>query len=250
MSLRLEGKVALVTGAGQGIGAAIAQHFAAQGCSVVLAGKTEEALLHVAKSIGKHAVAVRCDVRDASQAQTAVALAVERFGGLDILVNNAGVYKPAPFLSGPPAQDAWHQALSTILEGARNCCIPAASQMVSQGRGGKIINISSISAIIGSPEAVHYSAAKTALVGFTRSLALELASNKINVNVVCPGLVETPGSRNGVDKKTFREWEETIPLGRVGQPEDIAWACVYLASNESNFMTGQTMVLDGGTTIS
>ncbi|MFH1056624.1 MAG: SDR family NAD(P)-dependent oxidoreductase [Candidatus Micrarchaeota archaeon] len=248
MGGRLAGKVALVTGAGKGIGEGIAKVFAKEGAKVVVADLDFASAKKAAFSIGKNAVAFKCDVSKSSDAREAVALAVKKFGKLDILVNNAGVYPFHNFVE-PGEEDTWHKTLSVDIEGVKNCTLASVQQMKKRGRGGKVITISSIAAVQGYAGLTHYCTAKAGVLGFTRALALELAPLKINVNAVCPGLIDTPGVRKGVDPKMIQGLAKAIPWQRAGKPEDIAWACVYLASEESDFVTGQQIVVDGGNII-
>ena len=245
MAGRLSGKVAIVTGAGKGIGAGIAKIFAKEGAKVVIADWDFDSAKKTASSIGKSAFAVKCDVSKASDAKEAVALAVKKFGKLDILVNNAGVYPFHNFVD-PGEEDSWHKTIAIDIEGVKNCTLASVHRMKKQGNGGKVITISSIAAVKGYVGLTHYCTAKAGVLGFTRALALELAPLKINVNAVCPGLIDTPGVRTGVDQKTIQGIAQSIPWKRAGKPEDIAWACVYLGSDESEFVTGQQIVVDGG----
>jgi len=247
--VRLAGKVALVTGAGKGIGEGIARVFAREGARVVIADVDFEAAKKTAASIGKNAVAIKCDVSKASDAKAAVGIAVKKFGELDVLVNNAGIFPFKAFLDQDEKDATWEKTFAINVGGVKNCSYYAAKQMAKQCRGGKIITISSIAGLVGYASMTHYCATKAAELGFTRALAVELAPLKINVNAVCPGLIDTPGVRAVLDKKGLEQTIQGIPLKRAGQPEDIAFACVYLASEESNFVTGQYIVVDGGTSI-
>ncbi|MFH1779865.1 MAG: SDR family NAD(P)-dependent oxidoreductase [Candidatus Micrarchaeota archaeon] len=246
MTGRLEGKVALITGSGKGIGAGIAETFAKEGAKVIIADIDLDSAEKTAKKIGSNAITVKCDVTKAKDAENAVALAVKKFSKLDILVNNAGIF---PMKSFKEMNDAtWSKTMQVNIEGVRNCTTAAVKQLEKQGKGGKIINISSIAGIKGYANLTHYCTTKAGLLGFTRALALELAPLKINVNAICPGLIDTPGVRSGLNEKAIQQYSATIPLKRPGKPEDIAWGCVYLASEESSFITGQSIVIDGGQT--
>jgi len=247
---RLSGKVALITGASKGIGEGVARVFAKEGAKVVIADVDVATAKKVASSIGSGALAVECDVSNAGHANQAVAAAVEKFGKIDILVNDAGIYPFKNFLDQDFGDPAWNKAMAVNVEGVRNCTLAAAKQMKKQGKGGKIITISSIAAVKGYSGLVHYCTTKAAVLGFTRALALELAPLKINVNAVCPGLIDTPGVHAlGMSNEVVNQTAKTIPLQRPGKPEDIAWACVYLASDESSFVTGQAIIVDGGDTV-
>jgi NAD(P)-dependent dehydrogenase (short-subunit alcohol dehydrogenase family) len=247
--MRLAGKVALVTGASKGIGEGIARVFVKEGARVVIADLDLETAKKTAAALGKNAVAIKCDVSKASDAKAAVELAVQKFGKLDVLVNNAGIFPFKAFLEQGEKDAAWEKTFAVNVGGVKNCSYYAAKQMARQGRGGKIISISSIAAIIGYHGLTHYCATKAAVLGFTRALAIELAPLKINVNAVCPGLIDTPGVRVGVDEKALAGIVQGIPWHRAGKSEDIAWTCVYLAAEESDFVTGQHIVVDGGNVI-
>ena len=246
MAGRLADRVAVVTGAAKGIGEGIARAFAKEGAKVVVADLDFDAAKKTASSLGAKAIAVKCDVSKAGDAKAAVAAAVKKFGRLDILVNNAGIFPSKNFLDQNENDDAWGKTLAVNIEGVRNCALAAARQMQKQGTGGKIINISSIAALLGYAGLTHYCTTKAGVLGFTRALALELAPLQINVNAVCPGLIDTPGVRVVVDDKTLQGFTQAIPWKRAGKPEDIAWACVFLASGESDYVTGQQIVVDGG----
>lgn len=244
---RLNGKVAVITGASKGIGEGIARAFAKEGAKVVIADVDFELAKKVASSLGSKAAAVKCDVSNPKDAQAAVDFAVKKFGKLDVLVNDAGVYPFKNFIDQTLDDPVWEKTMKVNLYGVRNCTLASIKQMRKQGKGGKVITVSSIAALRGYAGLVHYCATKAGVVGFTRALALELAPLKINVNAVCPGMIDTPGVHAaGMDQKVLAKMAEAIPWHRPGKPEDIAWACVYLASEESDFVTGQTIVVDGG----
>ncbi|MEM4254760.1 MAG: SDR family NAD(P)-dependent oxidoreductase [Candidatus Norongarragalinales archaeon] len=244
---RLSGKVAVVTGGSKGIGEGIARVFAKEGAKVCIADVDFSNAKKVASSIGANALAVACDVSKMADAKEAVAATVKKFGKLDVLVNNAGIYPFKNFLDYSDGEDDWEKTMAVNLDGVKNCTLVAARQMKKQGRGGRIITISSIAGLKGYRGLVHYCATKAGVLGFTRALALELAPLKINVNAVCPGLIDTPGVRAlGMTNEVVNATAKAIPVQRPGKPDDIAWACVYLASEESSFVTGQAIVVDGG----
>ena len=255
--MRLQDKVAIVTGGAQGMGRAISKRYAEEGASVVVADLNLDGAEQVAREIedakGK-AAAVSVDVRDQDQVQRMVDTAVERFGGLDILVNNAGVGKIIPFFETTEAD--WNFMFDINCKGLLWCSQAAARQMIDQGRGGKIVNLASQAGRRGEALVLAYCASKACVISMTQSIALALAPHKINVNAIAPGIVDTPfwdevdkqfakllDMEIGEPKRTFIQ---SIPLGRIEQPEDITGAAVFLASADSDYMTQQTMNVDGG----
>ena len=255
--MRLEGKVAAVTGAGSGMGRAIAAAYAREGANVVAADINLAAAEETAAAIvasGGEAIATETDVSDQGQAQAMVDAAVARFGGLDILVNNAGVIKIVPFLETTEAD--WDFMFDINCKGILWCSQAAARQMIAQGRGGKIINLASQAGRRGEALVLAYCATKACVISMTQSMALALAPHQINVNAIAPGVVDTP-LWVGIDKQLAalmgleagepkRKAVASIPLGRIEQPEDVAWAAIFLASSESDYMTQQTINVDGG----
>jgi acetoin reductase-like protein len=255
--VRLEGKVAIVTGGGSGMGRAIASAYAREGARVVVADINLNAAQETADAItaaGGEATAVQTDVRDQAQAQAMVDAAVERFGGLDILVNNAGVGKIIPFLDTTEAD--WDFMFDINCKGLLWCSQAAARRMIDQGRGGKIINLASQAGRRGEALVLAYCASKACVISMTQSMALALAPHKINVNGIAPGIVDTPfwdevdrqfaqlfGWEIGEPKRRFTE---SIPLGRIEQPEDVTGAAIFLASSDADYMTQQTINVDGG----
>jgi NAD(P)-dependent dehydrogenase (short-subunit alcohol dehydrogenase family) len=248
------GKVALVTGAASGIGRATAAALAREGAAVMIADLQREAGEAAAAAIttaGGSAEFVEGDVtRDAA---AMVEATVERFGRLDILVNNAGVFYPADFLEAEFGQ--WMRAVEVMYHGAFHCSQAAARAMVRRGEGGRIVNISSVNAFLGAPQSSHYNSAKGAVDQLTRCLAIELAPHGILVNGVAPGFVETPMAVvDGVNEHETPEFQafyvgrRRIPLARPAQPEEIAEAVVFLASARCTYITGHTIVVDGGLT--
>jgi NAD(P)-dependent dehydrogenase (short-subunit alcohol dehydrogenase family) len=246
--------VALVTGAASGIGRATAAALAREGAAVVIADVQREGGEAAAAAIrgsGGRAAFVPGDVtRDA---EAMVAAAVTQFGQLDILVNNAGIFYTADVLETPFAE--WMRAVEVLYYGAFHCSQAAARAMVQRGAGGRIVNISSVNAFLGAPLSSHYNSAKGAVDQLTRCLAVELAPHGILVNGVAPGFVETPMAVvNGVnehetpDFQAFYVQRRRIPLARPAQPEEIAEAVVFLASARCTYITGHTIVVDGGLT--
>lgn len=248
--MRLQDKVAIVTGGGTGIGRGIAVMFAKEGAKVVVAGRRPEVLeetVNIIKQNGNEAIALQTDVSDFNQVSALVQKTVEQFGKVDILVNNAGVYIPHDAMS--VSEEEWNKVMSIDLKGVWVCskaCIP---EMLKQGKG-KIINIASIAGIIGFEQSAAYCAAKGGVINLTREMALDYASKHIYVNAIAPGVIDTDMTKPFLtDEAAKKSFLEKTPVGRVGTPDDIAYGAVYLASQESDFVTGHTLVIDGGWTI-
>ncbi|MFZ9858370.1 MAG: SDR family NAD(P)-dependent oxidoreductase [Roseiflexaceae bacterium] len=248
-------QVAIVTGAGSGIGRAIARELATRGHQVVVADIHHEHAQDVAAeivSMGGDAMALAIDVRH--DAQRMVAETVMRYGRVDILVNNAGIFYPADFLT--TEFDVWHRAVDVMFLGATKCSQVVAQSMVAQGHGGQIVNISSVNAFLGAPLSSHYNTAKGAIDQLTRCLAVELAPHGILVNGVAPGFVETPMAVvEGVNEHTTDDFNQfyvkrrRIPLARPAEPEEIATVAVFLAEGTATYLTGHTIVVDGGLSV-
>jgi 3-oxoacyl-[acyl-carrier protein] reductase len=248
---RLTDRVALVTGAGRGIGAATARRLAADGAAVAVAdlteGDTEETSTAINDS-GGTAIGVGCDVTVADQVEAAVERVVAELGRIDILVNNAGVIRDN--LLFKMSEDDWDTVIAVHLRGAFLCSRAAQRHMVAQ-RYGKIVNLSSISAL-GNRGQANYSAAKAGIQGLTRTLAIELGPFDINVNAVAPGFIATAmtdatARRMGVEPEQFREAVAAmVPLRRIGLPTDIAGVVSFLVSEDASYITGQTLYVDGG----
>jgi 3-oxoacyl-[acyl-carrier protein] reductase len=242
---QLTDRVALVTGASQGIGESIARALAEAGAKVVLAARNQEKLAAVLAGIeaaGGQALAVGMDVADPAQVKAAFQQAIERFGRLDILVNNAGITRDG--LSMRMKIEDWDAVLRTNLTGAHLCAQQAIPSMLRQ-RWGRIINISSVVAQMGNPGQVNYVAAKAGMIGLTKSLALELASRHITVNAVAPGFIETEMTQ-ALPEKAVEQLSSRIPLGRLGTPADVAGAVVFLSSEEASYITGHVLSVNGG----
>ena len=247
--LNMHGKVAVVTGAGRGIGWAAALGLSEAGASVVIAevdeqtGPAAEAAL---RDSGGGAMWVRADVRQADQVNHLMEAAVERFGSVDVMVNNAGgvFFSPALDISEGGFDALIRQNLKTMWL----CSQAAAKRMVEQGSGGSVVSIASMSALIGAANHVPYGAAKAGVIDLTKALAVEWAPHGIRVNAIAPGGVDTEGVRMARAQSDMQR-EPTAPLGRQAQPEEIACAVVFLASELGSYATGQTFVIDGGATI-
>jgi glucose 1-dehydrogenase len=246
----LRGKTAIVTGAATGIGKAIALRFGQSGANVVIDHRAKEdadAIVREIEQHGGHGLSVAADVTDESQVDALVSQAVEHFGGLDVLVNNAGIEQAHPVVDTP--LDVWQRILNVNLTGPFLCSRAAARAMIARGRGGRIINISSVHEDLAMPNNAAYAASKGGVRMFMRTLALELAPHGITVNDVAPGAIATPINRSvRDDPEQARELLEEIPLKRVGQPDEIAALCTYLASDAASYVTGATFVIDGGLT--
>ena len=255
--MKLEGRVAIVTGAASGMGRAIALRYAREGARVVVADLNQSAGQQVVDEIiaaSGSAVAVAVDVRDPRQARSMTDAAVRHFGGLDILVNNAGVGKIIPFLETTDRD--WDFMFDVNCKGLLWCSQAAARVMIARGRGGKIINLASQAGRRGEALVLAYCASKACVISMTQSMALALAEHKINVNAIAPGIVDTPFWVE-VDKQFAhlmnlpigepkRRAVATIPLGRIEQPEDVAGVAVFLASSDADYITQQCLNVDGG----
>ena len=238
-------KVAIVTGSGRGIGLGIATALAKEGCNVVISdidqATSEQAAQEMLK-LGVKSLAIKCDVSNKVEVDNLIAKTIEAFGRLDILVNNAGIF---PFTSFMDMKESdWDRVMNVNLKSIFLCSQSAVKVMKE---GSKIVDISSIASFVGFEGLTHYCASKGGVNSLVRALALELASKKINVNAVAPGGINTPGA--AAPEEIKKQTIAAIPLARMGEPEDIANAVVFLASEKANYITGQTIVVDGGWTL-
>jgi len=245
--IRLEGKVAIVTGGAQGIGEAYSVGMAREGAKVVIADVNEELGKKLAEQIkneGGSALFVKTDVSRKADADTLVQRAVEEYGRLDILVNNAGIIETAPV--GETTEEMWDKQLAVNVKGVYFCSQAAAKTMVKQ-KSGKIINISSIAAIGAQPGLCAYSSTKGAVLTMTRVFALELCPSNIQVNAILPGTMNTGMAKCAM---TDPEWTkhviQSVPMGRLGKTDDLLGAVFFFASDDSSYCTGQTLIVDGG----
>ncbi|MEM1976524.1 MAG: SDR family NAD(P)-dependent oxidoreductase [Nitrososphaerota archaeon] len=246
--LNLSDRVAIVTGAGQGIGREVSLQLAQAGAKVVLIDVSDKVfdVLREVRGFGGDGLAIKCDVSRWEDVRAAVNQVLDKFGRIDILVNNAGIYPFKPFTE--MGEQDWDKVLDVNLKGVFNFTRAVLPRMIEQRRG-KIINISSIAgSVVGFPNLVHYSASKAGIIGFTRALALETAQYGITVNAISPGPIETPGI-GVLSKEAYEQVRRAIPLGRFGKPEEVAYLVLFLASDKSDFITGQNIVIDGGYTI-
>jgi len=245
--MQLKNKVAIVTGARRGIGYGIVIALAKEGCNVVVSDinqKDCEKVVEEIESMGVKGLAVSCDVSQKEDVDNLIAKTMEKFSQLDILVNNAGVFPFVPFLN--MTEKDWDKVLDVNLKSVFLCSQAAVKIMKS---GSKIVSISSIAALIGFPSLTHYCASKGGVSSMIRALALELAPQKINVNAVAPGAIDTPGADETSNEEVKKQTIAAIPLARMGTIKDIANVVVFLASDKSNYMTGQTIIVDGGWTL-
>jgi 2-hydroxycyclohexanecarboxyl-CoA dehydrogenase len=248
---RLNGKVAIITGAAQGIGRAIAMRLAAEGAGVAIADINDAVAAKTAQEIresGARALAVKLDVTSLENAMAAVAEVERELGPVDILVNNAGWDIVEPFVENTP--ETWDRVIAINFRGPLNCCKAVIPGMQARGRG-KIVTISSDAGRVGSMGEAVYAGCKAGLIGFSKTLARELARNNINVNVVCPGPTETALLRAAMAgrPKVLEAMAKTIPMRRLGQPEDLAGAVAFFASSDSDYATGQVLSISGGLTM-
>jgi 3-oxoacyl-[acyl-carrier protein] reductase len=242
--LDLSGKVAIVTGASRGIGRAVAVSFAARGAQVVAAARGDHAAstVEAIQSAGGRADLVSMDVTDVASVAAMVGGALERHGRIDVLVNNAGIARDQLLMR--MKREDWDQVMATNLTAAFVCVQAVIKTMIKQ-RSGRIISVSSVVGQSGNAGQTNYAASKAGLIGFSKALAREVASRKITVNVVAPGVIDTDMTRDLTDKAQD-DWASQIPLGRLGSTEDVAGAVCFLASDEAAYITGHVLAVNGG----
>ena len=242
----LEGKTALITGASKGIGRAIAERFADEGANVAFTYLSSvekgEALEKELAAKGVKAKGFRSDASDFQAAEKLIADTVETFGSLDILINNAGITRDNLLMR--MSEESWDEIMNINLKSCFNT-VKAASRTLMKQRSGSIINMSSVVGVKGNPGQANYAASKAGIIGFSKSVALELGSRGIRCNVIAPGFIETEMT-DALDEKTVQSWRDAIPLKRGGSPKDVADATVFLGSDLSGYITGQVLQVDGG----
>ncbi len=243
--MELKGKVALVTGAAQGIGKAVTLLLVRHGADVIVADinmeKAEETAREV-QSLGQQAMAVKLDVTRLQEVEATVEAALQRFGKIDILINNAGIARDKLILR--MTEEDWDAVLAVNLKGTFNCT-KAVIKHMSKQRSGKIVNIASVVGEMGNPGQANYAASKAGVIGFTKTIAREFAQRGINVNAIAPGYIQTPMT-DALPEKAKEELKRMIPMERLGQPEDVARAVLFLVSEASGYITGNVLKVNGG----
>ena len=244
--MKLEQQVALVTGAGRGIGKAIAKALAADGAMVIInyhgsEQKAAETVREIEEAGGR-AIALRCNISDFNACKEMIDKVISEQGRLDILVNNAGITRDGLLMK--MSEEDFDSVIETNLKGAFNCIRHAARQMIKQ-RGGRVINISSVSGVLGNAGQANYSASKAGIIGLTKAAARELASRGITVNAIAPGFITTDMT-DALSESIKTSVTETIPMKKFGRPEDVAQTALFLAPQEAGYITGQVICVDGG----
>lgn len=243
--MELEGKVALVTGAAQGIGRAIALLLAENGADVVISDinleKAQETAQEI-QGIGRKSLAIQVNVADSKDVERMIETIVEEFGRIDILVNNAGITRDRLILR--MTEEDWDAVLDVNLKGTFNCTKSAIRYMAKQ-KSGKIVSIASVSGEMGNPGQANYAASKAGVIGFTKTIAREFASRGINVNAIAPGFIQT-AMTDAIPEKARESLKQMIPMERLGRPEDVAQAVLFLVSERSSYITGQVLNVNGG----
>jgi NAD(P)-dependent dehydrogenase (short-subunit alcohol dehydrogenase family) len=246
--MQLAGRIALVTGAQQGIGAAIARAYATAGADVAINWLDDEAaatrVAETVRACGRRGLLLKADMAKLHEVRAMAESVAHELGPIDVLVNNAGVFPRVAFFD--MSERDWDFVHDVNLKGACFCTQAVAQTMVADGRAGAIINLTSGAAFRGSPNGVHYCASKGGLLSMTRQMALELAPYRIRVNAIAPGLTDTAQPRYGMSENELYAAGGSIPLGRIAQPDDIARAAVFLASDDAGFVTGQCLHVNGG----
>ncbi|MFA5311205.1 MAG: 3-oxoacyl-[acyl-carrier-protein] reductase [Candidatus Omnitrophota bacterium] len=243
--MRLKDKVALITGGARGIGKSIALTFAKEGADIVVADVNLESASKTAaeiESLGRKALALELDVTDFAKVEDGVNKILDKFGKVDILVNNAGITKDNLLLRMSQAE--WDAVINVNLKGTFNCIKAVSRPMVKQ-KSGRIISIASIIGLMGNWGQANYAASKAGIIALTKTVAKELASRNINANSVAPGFIQTDMTAK-LPEEVKRKMMEAIPMAKLGTPEDVANVCLFLASDESSYVTGQTITVDGG----
>jgi len=246
--MKLQDKVSLVTGAARGIGREIALLFAAEGSDMAICDVDLEAAQATQKEIealGRRSLSFKVDVTNLSQVDEMINLILDKFSKIDILINNAGITKDNLLLR--MSEDEWDKVLSVNLKGAFNC-IKVVSRHMLKKRYGKIVNVASIIGMIGNAGQANYAASKGGLIALTKSIAKEFGSRNINANAVAPGFIQT-AMTDKLPEDYRKQMLENIPVGKFGLPQDVAKVCLFLASPESDYITGQVIVVDGGMTM-
>ena len=248
--MRLKGKIALVTGAGSGLGQATAKLFAQEGADVVVADISQRRAEAVAAEVSQvgvsRAIGLQADVTESSAVKALVDQAKSELGQINIIVNNAGIAQIKDLLDITPEE--WQRMIDVHMKGTFLCTRAVIADMIA-AKWGRVINTASVAGMTGGPQNAHYAAAKAAIIGFTRSLALEYARSGITVNAVAPGLIETPMVKQGTgpaSEKVVDFFIRRIPMRQMGKPEDIAGAHLYLASDDAAYVTGQVLSPNGG----
>jgi acetoin reductase-like protein len=252
--MKLKDKVAIITGGASGIGKAIAERYSKEGARVVIADLNIKVAAELAQQAGNEAFAVQFDVTSQESIDHLVATVVEKAGGVDILVNNAGIFAMAPITE--ITRDQWHKLFAVNSEGKFFTMQAAAKQMIKQGKGGKIINLASQAGRRGEPLVAVYCASKAVVISITQSAGLALIKHRINVNAIAPGVVDTPfwefvdrefaRYENRQIGETKRLVSEAVPYGRMANPEDLTGMAVFLATEDADYIVGQTYGVDGG----
>ena len=248
--MRLKDKVAIVTGAASGIGQAIAQVFAKEGAKVVvndINDKGGEATVKSITDCGGEALFVHADVSNSGEVRNMVKVTLEKFGGINVLVNNAAyLINFNPVLETP--EDEWDIAIDVTLKGVFLCSKYALPEMIEAG-GGSIINIASVGGMVGFADYSAYCSAKGGVIQLTKSMAIDYGRKNIRVNAICPGPIDTPTTPEAQDEKLHQWQRDMTVLGRTATPEEVAWPAVFLACDESSFVSGSNLIVDGGWTV-